>query len=164
MLLSNSFNACSCSCVQLFATPCTIAHQASLSFTISWSLLKLMFIESAMPSNRFILYPKVAVVQSLNCVWLFAIPWTAACQTSLSFTISWSQLMPIELVIPSNHLLLRCPLLSLPSVFPSIRIFSNELAIHIRWPKYWSFSFNISLCNEHSGLISFKMDCLSNIT
>ena len=79
-------------------------------------------------------------------------PWTAACQTSLSFTISWSQLMPIELVIPSNHLLLRCPLLSLPSVFPSIRIFSNELAIHIRWPKYWSLASS----SEYSRLISFR--------
>ena len=87
-------------------------------------------------------------------------PWTAACQASLSFTRSWSLFKPmsIESVMPSNHLILCCPLLLLPSVFPTIRVFSNELALHIRWPKYWSFSFNISPSNEYSGLISFRMD------
>ena len=97
-------------------------------------------------------------VQSLSCVWLFVIPWTAACQASLFITNSWSlpKLMCIELVIPSNHLILCYPLLLLPSIFPSIRVFSNELALCIRWPKYWSFSFNISPSNEHSRLISFR--------
>ena len=101
-------------------------------------------------------------VQSLSCVRLFATPWTAACQASLSITNSWSlpKLMSIESVISSNHLILCHPLLLLPSIFPSIRVFSNESALHIRWPKYWSFSFNISLSNEHPGLISFRMDWL----
>ena len=92
-----------------------------------------------------------------------ATPWTTACQASLSFTRSWSlfKLMSIELVMPSNHLFLYRPLLLLPSIFPSIRVFSNELALHIRWPKYWSFSFNISPSNEYSGLISFRMDWLN---
>ena len=89
-------------------------------------------------------------------------PWTAACQASLSITNSWSlpRLMSIESVVPSNRLVLCYPLLLLPSIFPSIRVFSNELALHIRWPKYWSFSFNISPSNERSGLISFRMDQL----
>ena len=89
-------------------------------------------------------------------------PWTAACQASLTFTISWSflKLMSIESVMLSNLLILCRPLLLPPSIFPSIRIFSNESAFHIRWPKYWSFSFNISPSNEHSGLISFGMDWL----
>ena len=91
---------------------------------------------------------------------LFATPWTAAHQASLSITNSQSllKLMSIKLVSPSNHLILCCPLLLLPSVFPSIRVFSNELALHIRWAKYWSFSFNISPSKEYSGLISFRMD------
>ena len=101
-------------------------------------------------------------VQSLSHVWLFATPWTAACQDSLSITNCWSllKLMSIESVMPSNHLILCHPLLLLPSIFPSIRVFSNESALHIRWPKYWSFSFNISPSNERSGLISFRMDWL----
>ena len=100
-------------------------------------------------------------VQLLSCVWLFVTPWTAAHQASLSITNSQSlpKPMSIESVMPSNHLILCRPLL-LPSTFPSIRIFSNESALHIRWPKYWSFSFNISPYNEHSGLISFRMDWL----
>ena len=90
-------------------------------------------------------------------------PWTAACQASLSITNSWSslKLMSIESVMPSNHLILFHPLLFLPSIFPHIRVFSNESVLRIRWPKYWSFSFNISLYNEHSGLISFRMDWLN---
>ena len=86
-------------------------------------------------------------------------PWTAACQAFLSFTISWSLLkpIPIESVMPSNHLILCC-LLLLPSIFPSIRVFSNESALCIRWPKYWCFSFSISPFREYSGLISFRMD------
>ena len=89
-------------------------------------------------------------------------PWAATHQASLSITNSRSslKLMSIQLVMPSNHLFLCCPLLLLPSIFPSIRVFSNESALHIRWPKYWSFSFNISPSNEYSGLISFRMDWL----
>ena len=101
-------------------------------------------------------------VQSLSHVQLFATPWTAACQASLSITNSRSppKLMSIESVMPSNHLILCRPLLLLPSIFPSIRVFSNESALRIRWPKYWSFSFKISPSNEHPGLISFRMDWL----
>ena len=100
-------------------------------------------------------------VQFLSHVQLFATPWTAACQTSLSITNlqSLPRLMSIESVMPSNHLILRCPLLP-PSIFPSIRVFSNESFLHIRWSKYWSFSFNISPSNELSGLISLRMDGL----
>ena len=99
------------------------------------------------------------VVQSLSCIWLFATPWTVACQAFLSFTISWSllKLMFIKSVMPSNHLILCRPLLLLPSVFPSIRVFSNESVLRIRWPKYWSFSFS-STSSEYSGLISFRID------
>ena len=99
-------------------------------------------------------------VQSLSRVWLFVTPWTAACQASLSITNSWSlpKLMSIESVMLSNHLILCHPLLLLPSIFPSIRVFSNESALHVRWPNYWSFSFNICPSNEYSGLISFRMD------
>ena len=101
-------------------------------------------------------------VQSLSCVWLFVTPWTAACQASLSITNSWSllTLMSIESVMPSNHLILCCSLLLPPSIFSSIRVFSNESVLCIRWWKYWSFSFNISPSNEYSGLISFRMDWL----
>ena len=99
-------------------------------------------------------------VQLLTCVQLFATPWTAAHQASLSITNSWSllKLLFIRSVMPSNHLMLCHPLLLLPSVFPSIRVFSNELALCIRWLKYWSFSFSISPSNEYSGLISFRID------
>ena len=102
----------------------------------------------------------ISSVQSFSCVRLFATPWTAACQASLYITNSQSllKLMSIESVTPSNHLILCHPLLLLLSVFPSNRVFSNESAIRIRWPKYWGFSFNISPSNEHSGLISFRMD------
>ena len=101
-------------------------------------------------------------VQFSHChVQLFATPWTAARQASVSITNSRSllKLISIELVMPSNHLILYCPLLLLPSIFPSIRVFSNELVLRIRWPKYWSFSFSISLSDEHPGLI-FRMDWL----
>ena len=100
------------------------------------------------------------LVQSLSCVWLFAIPWTAARQASLTITICQSLLkfMSIESVMPSNHLIFYCPLLLLPSIFPSIRVFSNESALYIRWPKYWSFSCSKSPSNEYSGLISFRID------
>ena len=101
-------------------------------------------------------------VQSLSRVQLFATPWTAAHQASLSITNSWSllKLMSIELVMPSNHLILCHPLLLPPSIFPNIRVFSNESVLHSRWPKYWSFSFSISPSNEYSRLISFRMDWL----
>ena len=103
------------------------------------------------------------VVQSLNLVWLFVTPWTAAHQASLSFTISWSLLrlmMSVASVMPSSHLIYCCPHLFLPWIFPCIRVFSNESALCSRWPKYWSFSFSISLSNEYSGLISFGIDWL----
>ena len=101
-------------------------------------------------------------VQSFSHVRLFVTPWIAACQASLSITSSWSPPKPVSIVsvIPSNHLILCHPLLLLPSIFPSIRVFSSESALCIRWPKYWSFSFNISPSNEHLGLISFRMDWL----
>ena len=105
---------------------------------------------------------RVAVVQWLSHVRLFAIPWTAAHQTPLSFTISLSllKLMSIQSVMPSNHLILCRPLLLLPSIFPSIGVFSNESALCIRWSKCWSFSYSISPSSEYSGLISFRMDWL----
>ena len=123
--------------------PRTTAHQAFLSITNSWNLLKLMSIELVMTDNH-----------------LFSTPWTAACQASLSLTISPSllRLLSIESVMPSNHLILCCPLLFPPSIFPCIRVFSNESVLHIRWPKYWSFSFSISPSSEYLGLISFRMD------
>ena len=101
----------------------------------------------------------VAVAQSLSCFQIFVIPWTAACLESLSFTISQSLLkfMSVELVTPSNHLILCHPLLLLPSVFPSIRVFSNESALHIKWPRYWSFSSSTSTFNECSELIYSRM-------
>ena len=117
---------------------------------LSWSLLK-----SDITSVS-------QTVQSLSRVRLFVTPWTTAHQASLSITNSRSPPKPmsIELVMPSNHLILCCPLLLLPSIFPSIRGFSNESVLHIRWPKYWSFSFNISPSSEHPGMISFRMNWL----
>ena len=99
-------------------------------------------------------------VQSLSPVQRFATPWTAACQACRSITNSKNllKLMSIESVMPSNHLVFCCPLLLLPSILPSIKVFSNEPVLRIRWPKYWSFSFSISPSNEYSGLISFRMD------
>ena len=104
----------------------------------------------------------IQLIQLLSRVWLFVNPWTAARQASLPITNSQSlpKLMPIESVMPSNHLILCHPILLLPSIFPSIRVFSNQSVLRIRWPKYWSFSFNISPSNEHSGMISFRMDWL----
>ena len=128
-----------------------------LWLTIQPHLLKMIqhFMESPVPMSH-----EQLVVQSLSHVSLFATPWTAACQASLSFTISQSllKLMCIESVMPSNHLILCHPLLLLPSIFPRIRVFSNESALCIRWPKYWSFSFSISPSNEYSGLISSRID------
>ena len=134
-------------------------------FTYYW--IKLAHILLRIFASTFIIdiglknsFSVVVVVQSLSLVWLFATPWTAACQVSLSFTISWSLLrfMSIESLMLSIHLILCCPLLLLPSVFPSIRVFSNKLAICIGWPKFWSFSFSISPSNEYSWLISFRFD------
>ena len=130
---------------------------------ISHTQLFKSFTSSSSPLNRqsackfypLLFYP-------LSCVQLSATTWTAACQASLSFTISWSllKLMSIESVMPSNHLVICCPLLFLPSILPSIRVFSDESALHIRWPKYYCFSFSISPSNDYSGLISFRIDWL----
>ena len=154
------------SCVQLFVTPWTAACQAPLSSTVSQGLLKLMSIESVMLSNHLflcrplLLLPLIfpSSVQMLSCFRIFVTPWTAARQASLPITNSWSllKLMSIELVMPSNHIILCNPFLLPPSIFPSIGVFSNEIAFCIRWPKYWSFS--ISPSNEYSGLISFRID------
>ena len=110
--------------------------------------------------NRF--NTSVQLVRSLSCVWLFVTAWTVARQASLSITNSQSllKLMSIESVMPSNHLILYRPLPLPPSIFPSIRVFSNESVLHIRWPKYWSLIFSISPSNEYSGLISFRMNWL----
>ena len=104
-------------------------------------------------------------VRLLSHVWLFATLWTAARRASLSITNPWSllKLMSIESVMPSNHLILCCPLLLLPSIFPSLRVFSNESVLHIRWPKYWRFSLSMSPSSEYSGLISFRMDWLDRL-
>ena len=122
--------------------------QGSSSFSNDWSrefckVLLRIHMHAALGGDQF------RSVQSLSCVWLFAVPWTAAHQASLSITNSQSlpKPMSIELVIPSNHLILCCPPLLLPSIYPSIRVFSNESVLHIRWPKYWSFSFSISPSN-----------------
>ena len=119
-----------------------------------------------MPSQSLSRYDPSSVqsVQSLSRVPLFSTPWTTARQASLSITNSQSPPKPmsIESVMPSNHLILCHPLLLLPSIFPSIRVFSDESVLHIRWPKYWSFSFNISPSNEHPGLISYRIDCVGS--
>ena len=115
----------------------------------SWNLARILLTQTlSVPSSSAPLFSflEITSVQSLSCVWLFATLWTAAYQASLSITNSWSlhKLMSIELVMPCNHLILCCPLLLLPSIFPSTRVFSNEPVLHIRWPKYWSFSWSIS--------------------
>ena len=172
-------------------TQWTAAHQASLSSTISRNLLKLMSVQSMMPSNHLILchllllllsiflsirvfsndlavqirclkywsFSSVSSVQSLSRVRFSATPQTLALQASLSITVSRSllKLMSIELVIPSSHIILCHPRL-LSSIFPSIRVFSSESVLHIRWPKYWSFSFCISPSNEYSRLIAFTIE------
>ena len=157
--------------------PHQLAHQASLSMEFSkqaykvgsQSFLQGIFqtqgLNSGLLHCRQILYTRhrgspVSSVQLLSHVWLFAVPWTAVHQASLSITNSQSlpKLMSIESVMPSNHPNLCRPLLLLPSIFPNIRVFSNESALLIKWPKYWSFSFNISPSTEHLGLISSRMD------
>ena len=128
-----------------------------------WPMFPLSFCwgEQFFPTNR-ILSVQFSSVQSLSCVRLFATPWITARQASLSITNSWSslKLTSIESVMLSSHLILCRPLLLLPQVTPSIRVFSNEPTLRMRWPKYWSFSFSINPCNEHPGHISFRMDWL----
>ena len=135
---------------------CTQLYLPSLSLTLT--LYKLV----SLSKPQFPWLHQFSSVQLLCRVQLYVTLWTAACQASLSITNSHSllKLMSIELVMPSNHLILCHPLLLPPSIFPSVRVFSNESALHIRWPKYWSFSFSISPSNEHPGLISFKIDWL----
>ena len=119
--------------------------------------------ECLFPSKKLITEPVLfSSVQLLSCIWLYATPWIAACQASLSITNSRSlpKLMPIQSVIPSSHLILCCPFLLLPPTPPSIRVFSSESTLPMRWPKYCSFSFSISPSSEHPGLISFRMDWL----
>ena len=125
---------------------------------VHFFLLKGLISQSTDPQHSV----QFSSVQSLSRVPLFVTPWTTAHQASLSITNSWSppKSMSIESMMPSNHLILCCPLLLLPSIFPSIRVFSNKSTLHIRWPNYWSFSFNISPSNEHPGLIPFRMDSL----
>ena len=139
-----------------------------------WSTLEILIFVRKLPSNVFQnrvgrmplyfllwwIWKHFSSVQSLSCVWLFVTPWIAAHQASLSITNSWSslKLMSIESVMLSSHLILYHPFLLLPPIPPSIRVFSNESTLHMRWPKYLSFSFSISLSNEHPGLISFRMD------
>ena len=119
---------------------------------------------SAIKKNKLMISMTLSVssVQSPSHIWLFATPWTAACQASQSITDFQSllKLMSIKLVMPSLSLILCHPLILLPSIFPSIKVFSNESVLHIRWPKYWNFSISISPSNEYSGLISFRMDWL----
>ena len=142
-----------------------VKFNMDLSYTDpSW----IMFLALSVPSSSAPLFSflEITSVQLLSRIQLFVTLWTAACQASLTITNSWSllKLMSIESAMPSNHLILCRPLLLLPSTFPCIRVFSNESVLHIRWPKYWSFSFSISQSNEHStkcsGLISFRIDWL----
>ena len=151
MAPSVQFSSVTQSCPTL-CDPMTEVSQASLSITNSRSLPKLMSIESMDDGDD-------CLVQSLHRVRLFGTPWTAACQASLSFTVSQSLLEPmsIESVTLSNHLIFSFLFLLLPSIFPSIRVFSYESVLCIRWPKDWSFHFSISLSNEYSGLISFRI-------
>ena len=167
--------------VWLFVTPRTVAQQAPLSMGFSrqeywnglpfpspgnlprdWTWISCIAgrFFTIWATNAHSNLSQFSSVQLLSCVRLFATPWTAAHQASLSITNSQSllKLMSIESVMLSNHLIICRPLLLLPSIFPSIRFFSNESVLHNRWPKYWSFSFSISPSNEYSGLISFKID------
>ena len=125
----------------------------------NYSTLNYVTIGHFYPSHVWKLYFYV-VVQSFSCIWLFMTPWTAACQASLSFTVSQSLLNPmyIKSLMPSNYLILCHPLLLLSSIFPSNRVFSSVLAVRIRWTKYWSFIFSISLSSEYLGLIYFRID------
>ena len=144
-------------CVNRREGACPDFHHESVTLAAEWEL---EWIQETVWGLVHVRSDGFSSVQSLSCVWPFATPWTAAHQLFLSFTISQNllKLMSIESVMPSNHLILCRPLLLLPSIFPSIRVFSNESVLHIRWPKYWSFSFSINPSNEHSGLISFRID------
>ena len=137
-----------------------IRYPQTISFTLSLKTLPWKPSRSLLSTSCLFSLLVGVVVQLLSYVWLFTTPWTTAHQASLSFTISQSllKLMSTESMIPSNHLILCRPLLLLPSIFPSIRVFSNESALCIRWPKYQSFSFSISPSNGYSGLISFRID------
>ena len=138
---------------QIILVASCLFYHPQLCFLSTWQPSFEMF--ASVPHFPF----QFTSVQLLSPVWLLAIPWTAARQASLSTTNSWSllKLMPIKSVMPFNHLILCCPLLLLPSIFPSIRVFSNESVLHIRWPKFWHFSFSTSPSNEHLGLISFRI-------
>ena len=161
--------------IQPWCTPFPIWNQSVVPYPVltvaSWPVYRLHKRQvrwSGIPISLIIFHSllwftqwkALSSVQSLSHVWLFATPWTAACQASLSITNSRSllKLMSITSVMPSNHLILCRPLFLLPSIFPSIRVFSSESVFHIRWPKYWNFSFSISPSNEYSGLISFRID------
>ena len=149
------------SAIPLLFSPCTLLSQYLLMESLGFPG---RFFPLVPPwvSVKVYFHLKFCSVQSFSCVWLFAIPWTAVSQASLSITNYWSlpKPMSIESVMPSNRLILCHPLLLLPSIFPSIRVFSNESALHIRWPKYWSFSFSIIPSKEYKGLISSRMDWL----
>ena len=137
-----------------YCSTCSEIHSHPPFHFLGGNAPKLPSLKQGPPSTSF------SSVQSLNRVRLFVDPWTAAHEVSLSIISSWSlcKLMSIKSVMPSNHLILCHPLFLPPSIFPSIRIFSSESVLHIRWPKYWSFSFSINPSNEYSGLISFRMD------
>ena len=153
-----------------FCFPCLIAFvsfaetyvKSIVPIFSSWRLTASSLIFRSLMYFMFILYLVYSSAQLLSRVQLFAAPWIAAHQASLPITNSWSilKLMPIELVMPSSHLILCHPLLLLSPIPPSIRVFSSESTLHIRWPKFWSFSFSISPSSEHPGLISFRMDWL----
>ena len=160
---------CVCMCVclvsQSWQVLCDSKDCSPLGSSAHWTLQARILEWGAIfySSKTLCMYQKMfRSAQSLSRVQLFAIPWTRAHQASLSITNSQSlpKLMSIESVMPSNHFILYHPLLLWPSIFPSIRVFSNESVLRIRWPKYWSFSFNISPSNEHSGLIFFRMESL----
>ena len=124
--------------------------------------IEVLKLQTSLHQHKVLLYFVFSSVQLLSRVQLFVTPWTAAHTASLSITISWSlpKLMSIESVMPSTHLILCCPFLLPPSIFPSIRVFSNESVLPIRWPKYWNVGFNVNPFSEYSGLISFSMDWL----
>ena len=145
-------------CLKDFLPDMLKSKKASVYFTLIFAKHRVG------PFFSIICFPSSFVVQSLSCIQLFVTPWTASRQASLFFTISWSVLrfMSIEPVMLSNHLIFCCPLLLLPSIFLSTKGFSSESPLHIQWPKCWSFNFSISLYNEYSGLIPFKIDCPSS--
>ena len=140
--------------VSLFTHELTLKRKLFLIKEVWWNITQ------QQEPSRWGINSRFSSVQPLSHVWLFVAPWTAAHQASLSITNSWSllKLMSMELVMPSSHLILCHPFLLLPSIPPSMRVFSNESVLCIRWPRYWSFSFIISLSNKNSGLISFRMD------